>query len=326
MRNDALRRVVSVPAVGLGAVGLAATAALWAPVAAVTDLATAGRRFPRVRVLSFALAWTTLETIGVGISAALWAARRHDDREVHYAVQRWWANRLVDAVRHTTGLRVEVDGLELLTPGPVVLCSRHVSIADALLPAWLLGQVGMRGRHVLMDTLLVDPCLDIVGQRLPNHFVDRDPGDSTAELARVETLAAGMSGLDAAVIFPEGMIVTPTKRERALARVAARDPERHERVRELAHLAPVRPGGTAALLRGAPDADLVLVSHTGLESVSGLGNLLGTLPLSQPVHVHIERIPRHDVPTGDGFVEWLDARWAECDTRIANHHEQRAAG
>jgi hypothetical protein len=41
------------------------------------------------------------------------------------------------------------------------------------------------------------------------------------------------------------------------------------RVRDLRMLAPVRPGGTAALLRGAPDADVVLVTHLGLEPLQG---------------------------------------------------------
>ncbi|MFM8236233.1 MAG: 1-acyl-sn-glycerol-3-phosphate acyltransferase [Actinomycetota bacterium] len=317
MRRTGLRRAVSVPTVGLGAVGLAASSVLWAPVAAAADLATAGRRFPRVRTLSFVLAWTALETAGVGAAAALWAARRHRDHDLHYSLQRWWADRLVGAVGATTALRIEVDGLETLAPGPVVLCARHASIADALLPAWLLGRVGMRGRHVLMDTLLADPCLDIVGRRLPNHFVDRDPSNSAAELARVENLAAGMGLRDAAVIFPEGMVVTPAKRERALARIAERDPARHQRVRGLTHLAPVRPGGTAALLRGAPDADLVLLTHTGLESLNRIGDAMAALPLTAPVRVRLQRFARREIPEGDAFTEWLDNRWAEGDRLIA---------
>ena len=315
-RSPGLRRAVSVPAVGLGAVGLAATSVVWAPTAAAIDLATAGRRFPRVRLVSFVLAWTTLETAGLTASAALWAARRHRDHEAHYALQRWWADRLVGAVRHTTALRIEVENPEALHPGPIVLCARHASIADALLPAWILGRVGMRGRHVLMDALLADPCLDVVGTRLPNHFIDRDPGDSEAELARVEALARGMGTRDAAVIFPEGMVVDEPKRARALARIAERDPERHARVAGLAHLAPVRPGGTAALLRGAPTADLVLLTHTGLEPLGRVRGALGRIPLIEPVRVSLRRIPRAEIPEGGEFVPWLDARWAESDALV----------
>ena len=75
--------------------------------------------------------------------------------------------------------------------GPIVLISRHASLADALLPAWLLGRNGdMRPRYVMKRDLLVDPCLDIVGHRVPNWFVDREPEDGTVETDAIERLRA----------------------------------------------------------------------------------------------------------------------------------------
>ena len=54
-----------------------------------------------------------------------------------------------------------------------MLC-RHASLADSLVSAWVITSVaGMNPRYVLKRELLVDPCLDIVGNRLPNHFLDR---------------------------------------------------------------------------------------------------------------------------------------------------------
>jgi len=310
------RRAVTVPAVTAAAALLGGSVAMWAPIATALDLVTAPKKMHRVRLLSFALAWSTLESVGVGALAVLWATGRGDDSDAHYALQRWWAARLVDAVHHTAGVSFEIEGLDLLAPGPIVICARHASIADALLPAWLLGKAGMRPRYVLKEDLQLDPCLDIVGNRLPNHFVDRDPDDSAAELAKLEVLARGMNARDAAVIFPEGMVVTDARRARTIDAITTRDPERGRRVRDLRALAPVRPGGTAALLHGSPDADLVFVTHTGLEQLQRLADASACVPLDQPIRVEIARVPRADIPTGDSFVEWFDTQWSARDRHL----------
>ncbi|MGZ6910184.1 MAG: 1-acyl-sn-glycerol-3-phosphate acyltransferase [Acidimicrobiia bacterium] len=316
LRDPLTRRSLSVSVVAVGSAALGSTAALWAPLAAAADVATSGLRFPRTRLLGFAWAWTSLETMGVAAAGALAATGRRDDRTLHYALQRWWAARLIDALRVFTDLRIEVDGLDALAPGPIVMCARHASIVDSLLPAWLLGRVGMRPRYVLKDDLLVDPCLDIVGHRIPNHFVDRTPEDLDTELAEIEALASGMGRADAAVIFPEGMVVTETRRARAVERLATRDPERAERLRGLRVLAPIRPAGTTALLRGAPDADVVFVTHTGLEALQRVGDAVRSLPLRTPVRVSIRRVARRDVPR-DGFESWLDQQWSAADGKLA---------
>jgi len=278
---------------------------------------------PRLRILAFALAWSTLESVGVGASTVLWALGRSNDHDAHYALQQWWAARLVDALHHLAGATFEIEGLERLAPGPIVLCARHASIADSLVPAWLLGQVGMRPRYVLKDELQLDPCLDIVGNRLPNLFVNREADDSAAELARLEALAEGMNAKDAAVIFPEGTVVTNDRRARSIAAITIRDPDRSTRVCDLQVLAPVRPGGTAALLRGSPNADLVFVTHTGLESLQRLADAPAHVPLDQPIRIAITRVTRSDIPSGDGFIEWLDRQWAECDHRLTEPTTQQ---
>ena len=324
LRNPTTRRAVTVPAVAIGAATLAGSIGIWAPAAAALDLVNGRRSLPRLRLLCLALAWSTLESLGVVMSTALWAAGRRNDHDAHYAVQRWWAARLVDALRHTANVRFEVGGLDRLAPGPIVMCARHASVADALIPVWLLGQVGMRPRYVLKDDLQLDPCLDIVGNRLPNHFVDRDPGDNTDELAKLEGLARGMSVDDACVIYPEGMVVTDAGRARAIAAIAARDPERARHVRDLRVLAPVRPSGTAALLRGAPDADIVFVTHAGLDPLQRLADAPAHIPLDQPVRIQITRVGRHEVPADDAFTPWFDARWAACDRQLVEVSAHRA--
>jgi 1-acyl-sn-glycerol-3-phosphate acyltransferase len=312
------RRALTIPAVGAAATLLGSWAPLWMPTAVAADLLTAPARLPRTRLLSFAWAWSALESAGVVASTALWAGGRSADLDAHYALQRWWAARLVDALQVTCGLRFEVDGEEHLRPGPLVVAVRHASIADSLLPAWLLGRAGLRPRFVLKDELLVDPCLDIVGNRLPNHFVDRTPDDSATELAAVRALAEGMGERDAAVIFPEGTVASAARRRRAHDSITERDPQRAARVATLRSLLPVRPGGTRALLEGAPDADLALVGHRGLEAVARLPEVPARVPLAAPVVVRIIRIPRAEIPTGDAFTSWFDDRWSGVDHWVAD--------
>lgn len=310
------RRLVTVPGVAMLAGGLAALAPAWLPAALAYDLVRAPRRLPLSRLLSFGLVWSWLETIGVAASTSLWAAGQSARADAHYELQRWWAARLVDGLRVLCDLRIEVEGLDALVPGPIVVCGRHASIPDSLLPAWLLGEAGMQPRYVLTRELLADPCLDIVGNRLPNHFVDRNADDTEPELAAIERLAYGMGRRDSAVIFPEGAVANAARRQRAMARLAERDPARRERIGALRHLLPPRPKGTAALLRGAPDAAVVLMAHVGLEGLDRLAHAPAHVPLAAPLRVRLRRFPRPEVPAGSEFPTWLDDRWLEMDAWV----------
>lgn len=311
------RRALSVPTVAIGSAVLTGTAPVWAPTAVVVDLLRSGRRLPIARGLGFAWAWTSLETVGVAAAAALALAGRGDDVATHYALQRWWTNRLVDSLSLFADLRIEVDGADLLADGPLILLGQHVSIVDSLLPAWLLANAGLRPRFVLKDDLLVDPCLDIVGNRVPNYFLDRTPDDVGTEIDAIEALARGMGRDDGAVIFPESMVVTPERRARAMERLESRDPARAKRLAGLRTLAPVRPAGTRALLRGAPDADVVIVTHTGLEALRRVADAPTSVPLRDPVRVTVTRYARRGIPEDpDAFDDWLDARWLEADRAL----------
>ncbi|HET7357554.1 MAG TPA: 1-acyl-sn-glycerol-3-phosphate acyltransferase [Nocardioidaceae bacterium] len=301
-----------------GAVALAASAAVWVPTAAAFDLLRGRNRLPTVRSLSLALGWSTLETLGVTASTALWASGRSNDQDAHYALQRWWADQLIRLLHRTAGLTLEVDELDKVIPGPIVMCAQHASLIDALIPVWLLGQVGMRPRYVLKDDLQLDPCLDIVGNRLPNHFIERDPSNSTAETAALERLAVGLGRRDASVIFPEGRITTAATRNAAVERIADREPARLPLAHVLTVLGPVRPSGTAALLHGAPQADLVFVTHTGLQALQRLADAPGGLPLRRSVRIRVTRVPRHEIPHGVAFAGWLDSQWARLDRELAS--------
>jgi 1-acyl-sn-glycerol-3-phosphate acyltransferase len=310
------RRLVSVPALLLGAPLLLLLLPIWLPIALVVDLVTAPRRLPRTRLLLFALCWAWIETAGVLTAFALWATRR--DLGGWYALQRWWAARIVDSLRIVCGFKMNVTGADLARPGPVVVFGRHASLADSIASLAIVApDAGMKPRYVLKRELLADPCLDIAGNVIPDHFLDRGATDSGPELAALTALSNGMGEHDVAVIFPEGTRANPKKRARALEKIGERDPARAARLQGMQHLLPPRPAGSAALLAGAPDADVVILGHIGFEGLDTFSGILRTIPRRKPVEAWLRRIPRSEVPADEaGFTVWLDEAWLRLDTEV----------
>jgi 1-acyl-sn-glycerol-3-phosphate acyltransferase len=174
-------------------------------------------------------------------------------------------------------------------------------------------------RYVLKRELLWDPCLDLVGHRLPNVFVRRGSGDSQREAARVAGLARDLGSRDGVLIYPEGTRFSPAKRQRALAAISERgELERLARVTTLRHVLPPRPAGVLALLDAAPAADVLVIAHTGFEESSRFTNFWNGALVGQRIRVRLWRVPRRQIPeTMDARVAWLDDQWARIDDWIA---------
>jgi 1-acyl-sn-glycerol-3-phosphate acyltransferase len=288
------------------------------PIALLADAVRLRFRFPIARLLAFGVGWAWLETLGVLGAAALWLTGQRRNHRLHYRLQRWWATNLMGVLKATTGIRVEADGVESFSPGPVVALCRHASLADSLVSAYvIIALADMQPRYVLKRELLFDPCLDIVGQRLPNHFLDRGATDTAPELQALSDLMDGLGERDCAVIFPEGTRANPAKRARALEKLGERDPARAQRLSGLTTLLPPRPAGARAMLQGAPDADVVLCWHIGFDGLDTFGGILRHLsrPL-RPIRFVARRVERSSLPDVDdseAFTRWLDDRWVELD-------------
>lgn len=317
------RRLMTVPGLYVGGVLLTLLSPVWLVGGLLIDATRRRFRFPIVRLLSFAVLWAWLEIIGVTVSAVLWLIGQRRNLRAHYGLQRWWAARLLGALRLTCGVRVEVENVEALRPGPAILLARHASLADSLVSAYVVTSVaGMNPRYVLKRELLGDPCLDIVGQRLPNHFLDRQAPDSTPELEALETLMSTADSKTVGIIFPEGTRANPDKRARALEKLEAKSSIRVERLRALEHLLPPRPAGAIALLRGNSSADVVIGWHVGFEGLDTFGGMLRALSRPfPPVRFALERISRGDIPAvetdgGTAFTEWLDNQWIALDKTV----------
>ncbi len=312
------RRAVSVPGLFLAALALLVLLPVWLPLAIVFDLARLRPRLPLSRLLLFGLCWSWLESAGVVVAGGLWLIGQARNRRAHDRLQRWWVANLMRALRATTGIRIEAADVTAFSPGPAIALIRHASLADSLVSAWVITNVAdMQVRFVLKRELLADPCLDIVGHRLPNHFLDREATDSAVELEALSAMAAGMTADEVAVIFPEGTRASPKKRQRQLDRLAERDPARAVRLRPLVNLIPPRPAGAAALLAGAPHADVVIGWHVGFDGLDTFGGILRHLAHPPPpVRFAAKRIPRADVPDGMAFVDWLDTVWLTMDADV----------
>ena len=309
---------MTVPAVLALAVGLTVTAPVWIVVGAIADVVQLRWRLPIVRLLSFGVCWAWLEVGGVATFVALWLTGRGRDARRLYALERWWVANLLGAMGATCGIRLETDAATALSPGPVLLFVRHASLADSLVTAHVvLTLADMQTRFVLKRELLIDPCLDIVGHRLPNHFLNRDATDSAPELSALRGLVVGMGSRDAGIIFPEGTRANSSKRSSALARIGAREPERASRVAGLKHLLPPRPSGALAMAQGALDVDVVLAWHVGFEGLDTFGGILRALARRpEPIRFVARRFPSTEVPRDEHFVDWLDAEWLRMDAEV----------
>ncbi|MEO6652139.1 MAG: 1-acyl-sn-glycerol-3-phosphate acyltransferase [Ilumatobacteraceae bacterium] len=318
-RLDTLRRrAVSVPVLVFAAVTLTLVAPIWLPFALLVDLVRLEFRFPIARLLAFAVCWCWIELGGVVRAFGLWLQGRSGDVQAHYDLMAWWSASLFAALGATIGMRPRWEGAEALAVGNAVVFARHASLGDSLLSGWVLAnRARLHPRYVLKKELLYDPCLDVVGSRVPNHFLDRTANDGSTELPALRLLAAGMGPRDICVIFPEGSRTNAAKRERALARIAEHDPARAARMSSLRRLLPPRWAGSTALVEGAPDADIVLAWHTGFDGLDSFRGMIREVgrPMT-PVRFVTRRIQRADVPDGDAFGPWLDEQWLRLDAEV----------
>lgn len=276
------RRLVSIP---LLVVGLALSPVLF----------IVGLFLPSgVRAASMVTAWLVCELLGVLAALVLtplqlWPARSLD---AHYALQRAWSGTLWWALRRLYRIDLQVRGEA--GSGPFLLLVRHASTADTLLPQILLANpTGIRLRYVLKHELRWDPCLDVVGDRVPNAFVRRGEG----QLDAVRDLAEPGSST---VVWPEGTRFTASRLARST----------HPRAEELSATLPPRTGAVRAVLERNP-TDVVFVAHRGFEGVRGMDDLWNGRLLDARVQVQIWRA------TPDPDVEsWLFDQWKRVD-RVA---------
>jgi hypothetical protein len=272
---------------------------------------------------------------GVAASFAIWlrwlVLRRPKSAfvEDNYRLQHWWGMTLYRWAVRLFSLQVEVDDEGIADTDRCIVFVRHVCIFDNLVPFVTMTDThGIRMRWALNRFLLRDPCLDIVGNRLPNTFVRNDRSDGAAQVARVVSLLEGLGAREGVQLFPEGALFNPARRERALERLRARgDLELYERVKNFVHTLPPRFGGTLGVLEANDGADAVFIAHTGLEAAGSYRAILAGGLLGKRVDIKLWRVPFDEIPRSrEALTAWFLDQWELVDRFVRESEERVARG
>ncbi|NLH50506.1 MAG: hypothetical protein GX444_18175 [Myxococcales bacterium] len=309
-----------------------ATLPLTIPLAAVHDLI--GRsRWAVVRCLLYLFLYLWCESVGILACFVIWlfsgrwlGIGKTGFVEANYALQRWWARTLYHGALRIFRIEVSVEAPEDVNEGPFILFIRHASLPDVILPSALfIIPHAMRIRHIMKSELLWDPCLDIVGHRVPNCFVRRGSGESTREIEKIQRLMEDLSPRDGVMIYPEGTRFTMQKLQRALQRLKSKnDADLFKRASSFRHVLPPRLGGSLALLEANRGAAAVFCAQVGFESAGKASHLLSGSLIGSTIRVHLWKVPFAEIPTDrEKRIGWLYSQWLKVDDWIDAHPPSR---
>ena len=316
------RRLLSIPAVTVALPLLILLAPIGVTVGFGLDLLTGQWRFPTIRLWLFAIVFVAHEWIGLAEAARLWITGgfgRKVDYRRHQDIQGWWTTSLLRWAGRLLGLRLDLDDLSAIPEGDVLILSRHASMIDAIVPAFVFAGALQRPCHYVMNKeLRWIPNIDVYGGRLGNHFIHRT-GDRERQIQDIGRLAESAQPNSALVIFPEGTYATAEAKKRVQLSLERRQDHRSAALNtELSVLLPPRPAGTLALLDHRPDAPVVILGHVGLEGLAELSGLRRHLPAKRTVKVRWWTIERNEVPDDVAQrTDWLEDQWRSLDRWVA---------
>ncbi|MEV7011372.1 1-acyl-sn-glycerol-3-phosphate acyltransferase [Streptosporangium sp. NPDC051022] len=330
-----VRRLILAPLVIVLTVVAVVTLPIWLLVVTAASLRLPPPQRRGTRLVWFAVAWLTLESMALTACLWLWIAgglggrlSRDEQQERHYALVRWLLAGVYGAAVRIFGLSVEIDEppptpeeVSRRRTRPVIVLSRHAGPGDSvLLVHHLLTLYGRRPRIVMKAALQLDPSLDVMVNRLPNAFVPRE-ASASGIVDEIRRLASDMDADDALVIFPEGGNFTPKRRRRAILRLERKGlAEEAARARNLEHLMAPHPNGAIAAIEACPAADVVFVAHTGLDDLVTIGDVWRKLPVRARIKARWWRVRAEDIPDDrEARIDWLYDQWERIDTWIAEN-------
>ncbi len=268
----------------------------------------------------------TLACLGLWIAGGFGLRTGSESMQrAHYAVMRWFVAGVYRAIVRLARVEVRVHesgaAEEALskTGRPVVVLSRHAGEGDTLLVIYELLCRRDRGPRVVMhEALRLDPLIDVLGDRLPNRFVDPRGGDTEVEIA---AMARELGETAALVIFPEGANFSAERRRRAIERLdRAGHPEKADRAREMRHVSAPRPGGALAAIEARPGVDVVVMGHVGFPT--GLREVWRLLPEPQTIEVRLWHEAASAIPADrDERIDWLFGWWRTLDAWVEERRQ-----
>jgi len=324
------RRVVVAPAIIALTFFLLTSIPLWLLLAAVVSPRLPGHWRP-LRLLFIGLLYLVLESVLLVVFFGLWLAsglgwrmRTPYFEAIHYDLGQLFLQAFFAQSQRVLNFEIETVGpAPDAYPGePLLVCCRHAGPGDSfVLMHALLSWYHREPRVVLKNTLAWDPMIDVLLSRIPARFVNPNPKAGSDLESTIAELARNLDENDAFVIFPEGGNFTPERRERAIARLRKLGLDRMaQRAEQMTNVLAPRPGGLIAALGAAPEADVVLVAHTGLDHMRTVGDVWRELPMDKRLVMRWWRVPRAEIPTDrDGQIDWLFGWWERIDAWIDEH-------
>ena len=306
-----LRRAVTVPLTTVLMACVLVSAPLLLAISAVVGLATHSSRPIRTVAVTVAYAAIELRTL-----AHLLRGQRDGDQLV-----RDFLDTAYTVVRRILDVEVVLDSdsaaPELIPrDDPVIVMSRHCGPGDSVLVAWLLTfGYSLRLRVVLKAVLRCEPVLDFAGDLGCLCFLAR--GDRARR--QIHDTAASLIGGQALLIFPEGANFSWPRWRAAIAKLRSTGRIRAaRRALKQSHTLPPRTGGAAAAIRGAPNANVLVLTHSGF-CPDGRARPWWQLPIHRQLLVRSVLVPATRLPEPDNLGPWLERTWTQVDTWIADH-------
>ena len=273
-----------------------------------------------VPTLLFMMGYLWFETAGILAAPFIALINRSPARSMaaNFAMQCWWADGLKRLAERVFQLRFTLHNDAALQGGPALILPRHASIADTVLPiSYFAKPFNTHLRYVMKRELLMDPCLDIYGNRLPNYFVDRSGQDTERAVGGIHELTKTLGDSEGVLMYPEGTRFSQPKQD-ALRRKGNQSPELARQLDRWPDLLPPRLGGTLALLEANPGRDLLFMAHVGFEGSSHFQTLINGSWRRAQVHLEFWRVPFQQIPKGrEELQRFLFEQWDRMQTTVA---------
>ncbi len=324
MGPAALRRPVTVTVWLLASAAVLVLSPLLLGLAALASTVTGRPQvliFTRLAIVYFALELTVLIACGALWLAACGGLLMHTKlfQRLHLALLRWFVHAFT--LRWIALLEIEVPDEQpseasraLHADGPLLFFSRHAGPGDTiLLIDRLLTRYERAPSVVFKESVAIDPCVDLIGHRLPHAVLDT--ADPQACEARIEEVTAGLGERGVLLLFPEGGNFTAARRRGAIRKLRRGGRRREAAAADrMEHVLPPRPGGALAALRGNPNAGVVFGAHSGLGLAAFPRDVWRQTPLKRTFDSVMWLAPAAGRPTErDAQIAWLYDWWKRLD-------------
>ncbi len=323
LANKWQRRFISVGALWLGSVAVFGLFPLATCILFLVDLVR-DRRFPLLRAYVLVMFYCFWELLGVAAAFGIWILDtilpgRNGDRFLswNYALQRLWVYGFARAGLFLFSMTFRVEtGAYPFGDQPILLLVRHTSLADTILASYLMRiQRDFRLRYVMKRELLWDPCLDIVGHRLPNYFVDRKSANTREEATTIARLADDLQPGEGVILWPESTRFSPEKRTRALAQMREKgNATLLEMASAMQFVLPPRLLGVSSLLERNPELDVFFCAHTGFENAASFKDFFGGAMIGREIRANLWGYPAEAVlREPEAQQQWIYENWQRVD-------------